>query len=77
MAKTFKSSVLMRRLDKFAEAVRDQAFKGAAHPGDHAAIEKAVYDAKLKVVEYVFEHVIGEDTTRKVPLPARRRSNLR
>ncbi len=76
MAKTFKSSVFMRRLDKFADAVKDQAFKGAQHPGDHAAIDKAVYDAKLKVVEYVFEHVLNEDTSRKTPLPARRRGDL-
>lgn len=76
MVKTFKSSVFMRRLDKFADAVKDQAFKGAQHPGDHAAIDKAVYDAKLKVVEYVFEHVLDKDTTRKTPLPARRRGDL-
>lgn len=58
MSKTFKTSVLMRRIKKYELAVRDHEIKGSMHPDDWNDIEKAYIKTKRDLVEYVLEHVL-------------------
>lgn len=54
----FKSSVLMRRIARVEKASAALAWKGAQHPEDHAALEREMRAARLKLVEYVLTHVL-------------------
>lgn len=56
--KTFKSSVLIRRIDKLEKAAIDKAFMGTQPPEDHHKIEQAYKKARLDLINYVIEHVL-------------------
>lgn len=56
--KTFKSSVLLRRIDKLEKAAIERSWKGSKPPEDHAKIEQDYKKARLDLINYVIEHVL-------------------
>ena len=58
MSKLFKTTVLMRRLNKFERAVRDHEMKGSMHPDDWNDVERAFIKTKRDLLDYILEHVL-------------------
>lgn len=56
--KTFKSSVLLRRIDKLEKAAIEKSWIGSKPPEDHAKIEQDYKKARLDLISYVIEHVL-------------------
>lgn len=56
--KTFKSSVLLRRIDKLEKAAIERSWKGSQSPEDHEKIEQNYKKARLDLISYVIEHVL-------------------
>ena len=55
----FKSKLLMNRIDKLEKAAVELSWKGSHPPEDHPKIEQAYREARLKLIDYVLEHVLG------------------
>jgi hypothetical protein len=49
----------MNRIDKLEKAAVDLSWKGSHPPEDHPKIEQAYTEARLKLIDYVLEHVLG------------------
>ncbi|QIG70493.1 hypothetical protein PP744_gp030 [Rhizobium phage RHph_N38] len=56
--KNFKSSILMRRIERLQKAAVEDSWKGSKPPEDHAKIERELYNARLALINYVIEHCI-------------------
>lgn len=56
--KVFKSTMLMRRIDKFEDAARADAWKGTYPPEEWDKLEKDLEKTKSSLIRYVLEHTI-------------------
>lgn len=56
--KTFKSSVLLRRITALEKAAIAQSWAGAQPPEDRDELDKKYQKARLALINYVIEHVL-------------------
>lgn len=62
--KIFKSSMLMRRIDKLEKATRARSWIGTIEDSaERHQIERDYHRARLALIEYVLEHVMAEEKT--------------
>lgn len=55
-ARTFKTRVLERRINRFENACKALAFVGAAHPDEHEEIEAEHKAARTALWNYILEN---------------------
>lgn len=56
--KTFKSSVLLRRITALEKAVEARSWAGAQPPEDRDELDKKYQKVRLALINYVIEHVL-------------------
>ena len=61
MTKIFKSSVLLRRIKKFEEAVVELSWLGSRHEDDHEEIQRAYKKARHNLISYILDHTTFKD----------------